>query len=310
MSRENGDAARSGIARRSRPKWLRTSIAPIIILLAVLGWFLARQVLREPVYGGKALSLWLRTYAPSSPSVPGSREWKETDEAVRSIGTDCIPVLLDMLRQRDSQLKLRLVALARKQRVIRIHFVPAPERNIAASRAFIVLGDNARGAVPELAKMLDENLAPESRSAIEDALAFIGPSAEPAIPMLLRAARSSNPRVRANALWALGEIHAQAQLCVPVLMHALSDSDDGARSSAAHALGGFGAEARPAVPQLKELTEFPKQSGQALLPVMLAQVMLEAEKALKKIDPAAASTSTNVSPSEESVPEFGFPTSD
>jgi HEAT repeat protein len=214
-----------------------------------------------------------------------------------------------LLRQKDSQWKLRLLALAQKQHVIKIHFIPAPERNTEASRAFIVLGDSAKGAVPELVKLLQENLSPESRSEVEDALTRIGPAAEPALPLLLRAATNSNPRVRANALWALGQIHAQPQWCVPVLMRALSDSDDWARLSAAHALGGFGPEAQPAVPQLQELAKIPKR---IVLPsmTMLLQVPFEARNALKKIDPAAATIATSDSPSDEPAFDYGFPTSD
>jgi HEAT repeat protein len=227
-----------------------------------------------------------------------------------------------MLRQKDSQLKLRLIALAQKQHVIKIHFIRAPERNTEASMAFIVLGDNAKGAVPELVEMLEENLSPESRSEVEDALARIGPAAEPALPLLLRAATNSNPRIRANALWALGQIQAQPQWCVPVLMRALGDSDDWARLSAAHALGGFGAEARPAVPQLKELASIPKQLGHPSFNAMLLQVSLEARSALKKIDPAAVSMPTNApinfektdssadSLSDEPASEYGSPASD
>jgi len=218
---------------------------------------------------------------------------------VRHIGTNCIPVLLHMIREKNSKLTLRLVALAQKQRLIKIHFVPAAEQNVEASRAFIVLGDMAKDAVPALVKMCDEDISTDSQSAIEDALAWIGPAAKPAIPLLLRGGTNSNPKVRSNALWALGEIHAEPQLCVPELIHALSDSDDWARLSAAHALGMFGNDAQSAVPSLTELTNVPRVSVN-----MGMNVMFEVRKALEKIDPHV------VSPSSETFPEFGIPTAD
>jgi hypothetical protein len=184
------------------------------------------------MYRGKALTVWLRTYASSSPAGLHSREWNEADAAVRHIGTNGIPTLLRMIRGKDSNLKLRLVALARKQRLVKVHFVPAAERNVEASRAFIVLGDMARDAVPALVQMYHDDITADSQSAIEDALAWIGPAAKPAISLLLGAATNSNPRVRANALWALGEIHSEPALCVPELIRALGDSDDWARLSA------------------------------------------------------------------------------
>ena len=147
MSGENGNGRLSRTERLSKPWRLWTFAASLIILLAVSVWFLIREAPRVPVYHGKALTLWLRTYAPSSSSGRGSREWKEADDAVRHIGTNCIPVLLHMIREKDSRLKLRLAALADKQRLIKIHFVPAAQRNVEASRAFIALGNMAKGGL-------------------------------------------------------------------------------------------------------------------------------------------------------------------
>ena len=153
--------------------------------------------------------------------------------------------------------------------------------------------------MPALVKMCAEDISSDSQSAIEDALAWIGPAATPAIPLLLRAATNSNPRVRANALWALGEIHAEPQLCVPQLIHGLSDSNDWERLCAAHALGMFGTDAQSAVPSLTELTNVARGFNSFL--DMGVQVMLEARNALKKIDPRS------ISPSNQTFLEFGIP---
>src|SRR6516164_3232031 len=108
----------------------------VTLLLVVVVVFTAWQVCRqsEPVYAGKELSVWLQTYAPSSPAGRGSPQWREADDAMRHIGTNSIPVLLQMLRATDGKAKAWLMVLAQKQRVVRIHFVPAAVRNIEASR--------------------------------------------------------------------------------------------------------------------------------------------------------------------------------
>ena len=268
--------------------------APVMILLVGLVWFLVWQLPREPAYRGKALTLWLQAYVSASSSGPGSREWREADDAVRHLGTNSIPVLLHLLRKRDSNLKLWVAALARRQRIITIRFVPAASWNTEASRAFIVLGDVAKGAVPELMRVYNENISAASEAAVLDALTWIGPAAKPAIPLLLGAATNSNARVRANGLWALGEIHAEPELCVPTLIYALSDTDDWARISAAHALGMFGPDARSAVPSLTQLTDFPKASTK--FSMMGVQAQLEARNALQKINPRA------IAPTSESFP--------
>ena len=135
----------------------------LAVLLVMLAGVIAWQVFqasreRQPVYGGKPLTLWLRTYAPSSSSGLHSPEWNEADDAVRHMGTNCIPILLRMIRQKDSPVKLWLIAFAQKHGLTkRIHFVPAAVRNVEASRAFIALGDMAKDAVPALVKMYDDN---------------------------------------------------------------------------------------------------------------------------------------------------------
>jgi len=285
--------------RLSKPWRLAVFAGPFALLLIVWVCFILRQDSRRPVYHGKTLTLWLQTYTSANRGAP---EWKEADEAVRHIGTNALPVLLRLISAKDSALELRLVALARKQRLIKIHFVPAAQRNIQASRAFIVLGDTAKGAVPALVKMFDEGLSADSLSAIEDSLTWIGPAARPALPVLLRTATNSNSRVRANALWALGEIHAEPRVCVPALIHGLNDPDNWVRLSAAHALGMFGTNAQPAIPALTELTKLPSvlQGPRG----MVAQDTLEARNALRKIG------ATNEVPPKEPFPSFGASTPD
>jgi HEAT repeats len=274
----------------------------VVVLAGVAAWQGLRQ--QEPVYGGKTLPLWLRTYAPSSSSRLHSPEWNAADDAVRHMGTNCIPILLRMIRQKDSSAKVWIVAFAQKHGLTkRIHFVPAAVRNVEASRAFIALGDGAKDAVPALVKLYDDKITAESRSAIEDALAWIGPAAKPAIPLLLRAATNSTPKVRANALWALGEIHAEPKLCVPCLIQALNDSDDWARLSAAHALGMFGTDAKSAVPALTEMTNVSPMLSRGIFSTRL-QAMQEARNALRKIDPPV------VSPTSESFLDYGVPAED
>jgi hypothetical protein len=294
----NGDMRLSRSDRLSQP-WRLAIFAGLLTLLMAWVCFLLPQDSRRPVYHGKPLTLWLQTYTSSG---RGSPEWKEADEAVRHIGTNAIPVLLHLVYVKDSALKLRLVALAQRQRLIKVHFIPAAQRNIQASRAFIVLGDTAKAAVPALVKMFDENPSADSLSAIEDALAWIGPAANPAIRVLLHTATNSNSRVRASALWALGEIHAEPQLCVPALIQGLNDSDDWARLSAAHALGMFGTDAQPAIPALTGLANFtPVLQGPWN---MVVQVRFEARNALRKMG------SPIDAPPTEPFSSFGAPTHD
>jgi hypothetical protein len=287
---------RPGTRRRA---W---SLAVALVMMAgALVWWFERQMPPDPLYQGKALSAWLQTYAPSSPFVPHSPEWKQTDEAVRQIGTKGIPLLVQMLRQRDSKLKVWLLGFAQKHGLSkRLHLAPARERNFEASRAFIALGDLASGAVPDLVQAYRENENIDCRGAIADALGWIGPGAKPAIPLLLEAATNANSKVRANALWALGEIHAEPQLCVPKLISGLGDTNDWAQLSAAHALGRFGTNAQPAVPVLTGLASITNltvvRTGFSRILTMRTQVRFEARKALERIDPGIFAHLNDTSP--------------
>jgi hypothetical protein len=93
-------------------KQFRVVLGVVLVALAgAIGWMvLPASRAGRPAYGGKELTLWLRTYAPTSSSGRHSPQWNATDDAVRHIGTNSIPILLRMIRQKDSRAKLWLVS--------------------------------------------------------------------------------------------------------------------------------------------------------------------------------------------------------
>jgi HEAT repeat protein len=180
-----------------------------------------------------------------------------------------------MARARDSALTLKLIGLARKQHWIKINHTSASVRNIEAVYGFRQLGADAKDAVPALIEICEQNLSRTSQETTPAALGYIGPAAAKAIPVLLRCATNSNPMIRGNAIYALGQIHGEPELVLPFLIKSLHDFDHGVRGDAAFAVGAFGA--RQAVPALLEL-----------LKDELEWTREQATEALKKIDPAAA----------------------
>ena len=125
-------------------------------LVAVLGlviWLALPQ--REPLYQGKPLSFWLRGFNLAD-NQPGKPSFDESVEAVRATRTNALPVLLRMLRARDSDLKHGLIRLAQKQRIIRIEYVAADTQRWAARQGLVSLGLYTRSAIPELAEISRE----------------------------------------------------------------------------------------------------------------------------------------------------------
>jgi hypothetical protein len=225
----------------------RVQIAVAVLLVAIAGVVIWRALRpQEPVYQGKPLSSWL--IASTTTGTPQAQE--QANAAVRQVGTNALPTLLRMLRVKDSPLKVKLMALADKQHVVKIRYTSAEKWNVAAFHAFLALGTNAQSAAPALPEIANENISHASRAYAISALGAIGPPASEALPSLFRWATNADADVRFSAFWSLAEIGAELDRVVPLLTNALRDPYYAARAGAVEALGKLGADAKIAVPAL------------------------------------------------------------
>ena len=74
---------------------------------------------REPVFEGRTLTSWLDHHVASSAARPpyDSPGWQKADQALRRIGTNAIPTLLQMIRAKDPPpLLLKLLQVAGRYR--------------------------------------------------------------------------------------------------------------------------------------------------------------------------------------------------
>ncbi len=118
--------------RKSRP------ILFVSLLIAVFGaasWLLLSHP-SEPTYQGKPLTYWLDNYAFHFESTNGLAAETNAINAVCEIGTNGIPTLLRLLDAKDSNFKLKLIQLAKKQRLINIKFRSAEMQHLEASAGF------------------------------------------------------------------------------------------------------------------------------------------------------------------------------
>lgn len=96
-------------------------------------------------------------------------------------------------------------------------------------------------AIPLLSKALaNTEIEPRERAMAASALGEIGPSAKVALPGLRKATKAQEARVRVSAAWALWAVGQESELAKPVLIDALMNDDLNVFSSAAWALGEIG----------------------------------------------------------------------
>ena len=287
----------------------RNRIVLIVALMFLSGglatWILRSRERREPVYQGKTLSVWLndlnRSFRYPVLSDPAA-------EAVRQIGTNALPFLLERARSKDSRFRGKLQEWFTNQSVIpvnRFHFAVAPYRHAEARWGFQALGPGAKTAIPELVELIkDEETAdasadyalgcigseavlpltnaltndnPAVRYGASKALGMIGSEAKAAVPNLIKCLRDRDHRMRFLAALALGNIAKEPAVSVPALIARLEDTDVGVRERSAIALGKFGDQANSAIPALLKAHQTQHQNLRRL-----------AAEALKKIDPEAA----------------------
>jgi hypothetical protein len=250
----------------------RVHLALTVVLLALAGvaaWLGLRE--REPVYQGHRLSFWLEILM-----TPSHADDRVAQEAIRHIGTNALPVLIEKLQAQDTWLEQLMLTWAKNHKFIPFHFKSAYERRNEALCGYKALGPLASGQVPSLIDMLTHDPSPDVRYAAASALGCIGPGARLAVPALLHATKDTDGYVRRCAFWAFGQIRPDPELGVPVLVAGLADSDLHARLGAAYSLGEYGPAAKAAVPLLLRWLAKHGSEHDA------------AASALKAIDPAAA----------------------
>jgi HEAT repeats len=219
---------------------------------------------REPVFEGRPLTSWLDHHVASSAASPpyGSPGWKKADEAIRHIGTNAIPKLLEMIRAKDRPpLVLKLMDRVRRFGFPVMNYRYATVRHEEAEYAFGMLGTNAVSAVPELIRIYQQNISASSQMCAALALGHIGQGAQPALPALIQRFTHTNSDTRFYAVSAVTSIGGEPAVVVPALTSALKDPNVHVRWNALSGLSGFGGRARPAIPEILKMLDDPGMVG-------------------------------------------------
>jgi HEAT repeats len=196
---------------------------------------------REPVYHGYSLTQWLDDYyADSRADINDDSPHTEAYFAIRAIGTNALPTLLDWLAHKPAEPNPRLAAIAQHlpDSIADNRFVwkfTHPEwRPNNWEQAFMVLGDDPDiGVVHELTRLMQAPDAPDDGSSATLALSYMVPAG---LPPLAAAALDPHARCRLNAINALGEMWTGTPAVVPVLKQLLDNPDEQVRTAATNAL--------------------------------------------------------------------------
>ena len=204
----------------------------------------------EPTYNGQPLSEWLFVLqlqqGGHDNEIPAGME--QPEDAIRQIGTNGIPTLLDILGAKEGNKRRVLAKLKSEELKQEFNEKDADLEDLRklAVDGFTILGTNAESAVPQIAKIFRD---PETRFQATRALTVVGPAG---FSVLTNALASKDESVRNPVIWVLGEKGgSDSNAVTQLLIKSLKDSDVVNQGNAATFLGGK--DPAIAIPALIEL---------------------------------------------------------
>ena len=122
----------------------------LIVGLGALLWLTMAS--REPSYHDKPLNFWLSRATDSGTVLYNQKDPNviECRETIRSIGTNAIPMLLRILKAKDSAVKKVAMDLVERQDYVKFPIRSAEDQKQKAQAGFYLLGDLASNAAPAL----------------------------------------------------------------------------------------------------------------------------------------------------------------
>src|SRR5262249_986498 len=139
---------------------------------------------QEPSYQGVLLSSWLSRAAEKG-FYQDDPEIVRCRDAIRAIGTNAVPMLLRILRTKDSALKRKAMDLVERQHFVKVPIRSDEEQKQNAEADFYLLGEFATNAIPALIDVLQHPPSGYSRRIADRTLMSLYPAKGVAIPYWL-----------------------------------------------------------------------------------------------------------------------------
>ncbi len=255
----------------------RAVIGAAIALVSVVFAYLLLG--REPRYGGRSLTGWLKEYCETS--MGSTQGAAEAHAAIRAIGvTKSLPVLFELIRAEENPTSTWLNHRSEQFGLRFLRRPSADDFQMYGLSGFEALGTNAAPAIEQLTKMVE---AGDHGIIAVQCLAVIGKPAETALCQCLTNfddnvqafavtalagltddvdvyvgrikdnLKSNSAIVRSSAVDCLGSQTNASELIIPLLVTALQDKNERVSARAAESLCKFGPQAMTAFPFLTRL---------------------------------------------------------
>jgi len=271
----------SGTSAKKPLKWWITCLS-CVMLATVIAMVFSIKRLRDSglKYDDKTLAEWLVELHPSN----SDERQLRARSAIRSIGTNALPFLLDRIAytERKPEKVLRSLLSRFGSRYESREF----EVRLQAIGGFEALGPIASPAIPELERLLFEKSVPECASAL-------GAIGSETIPILVKALTNSNAKIRAEAASSVSFLGADAEPLTPTLIQLTRDKDQAVRIGAILGLK-VGRSSGSTVPRLIELLQDPDELIRKLSAEVLGEIGEKATSALPALEKATLDPSNYV----------------
>jgi len=248
-------------------------LAMALVLLVLLAWAILSQ--REPVYRGKTLTDWGKQYFFSQTANRAAAE--EAQFAIRQIGTNHIPFMLNLIRATDRQWANKL------RTFVPMNYDGSVMLRRSGAYAIAALGTNAPAAVPRLIEIATTHPDSDGRYYAVFALRNIGPAAEAAVPFYIQSLTNADPAIRNEAAMGLTSVPRHWQTSLPHLVRYMetvnvrgNPSREWEMKRAVALLGQMSTNAQPAVPMLLTFLNDPAASVREALTNSLLSIDLDA----------------------------------
>jgi len=175
-------------------------MAGVLVVVGAFVWSLIPS--REPEYRGRMLSEWMVIHATGKN--PTDKAVVEAETAIRQIGTNAIPYLIEWIQYSPPASKRLLYPPVQTAvRQVDPQWQISDRRltlSVAAISGFRILGSNAVAAVPELSRILLDPALSNCHVNVAFCLGELGPAA---IPGLISAATNRQCSARRTAVYRL-----------------------------------------------------------------------------------------------------------